>query len=102
MVLTRSQLKKSMDSQETKREMSHSNDSNDEKCWISAIKTTNYMLKDPILDWLDLFGKKHGYIKDIVSENFNFTTFVMDKSDKFKTRIYELLNIKSCCFHVVF
>ena len=34
--------------------------------WISASSTRNFMLKDPILDWLDMYGEKKGYEKFIL------------------------------------
>ena len=32
--------------------------------WVSASKTRNYCRKDPLLDWLNLFGAEKGYQQD--------------------------------------
>ena len=32
--------------------------------WINVNKIKNFILDDPLLDWLDLYGKKNGFEYD--------------------------------------
>ena len=34
----------------------------DWRSWVSAGRTRNWMLEDPLIDWLQLYGKNHDYI----------------------------------------
>ena len=39
--------------------------------WVSAGRTRNWMLGNPIIDWLELYGKIHGYVRwtQLVGQN---------------------------------
>ncbi|MSQ15526.1 MAG: hypothetical protein EXR50_06655, partial [Dehalococcoidia bacterium] len=32
--------------------------------WVSAGRTRNFVLGDPLLDWLELYGAAHGFLRD--------------------------------------
>ena len=32
--------------------------------WVSASATWEYMMKDPLLDWLNLYGEANGFQRD--------------------------------------
>lgn len=68
--------------------------------WVSASSLRNYMINDPILDWLKL--KKYGLSNSNSNSNsFNhfeskdeFTEFIMRKGTEFEERIYRDLQLK--------
>lgn len=70
----------------------------DFKEWISATKTRNYLIEDPILDYLEIYGKNKGYKKDYEREYFdeslNFSKYIMEKGIEFEDKIVELLKDK--------
>ena len=41
----------------------------------------NYIINDPILDWLDIYGEKNSYKKD---SKINYFNFLLKKSNEFK------------------
>lgn len=60
--------------------------------WVSASRTRNYALKDPILDWLELYGESHGYTRDSKEgTEFNFSSFIMNKGHQFESHVVNLL-----------
>ena len=84
-----------------KRQSSTENESDAEidKSWISATATRNYMLKDPLMDWLNLYGTSKGFVKDSESETelqkkLNFTKYIMNKGNEFEHHIMKQLKDK--------
>lgn len=62
--------------------------------WISAGKTRNWMLDDPLLDWLNLYGKDHDYLPKQESADYvkelDFLAFIFDKAQEFEVGILRL------------
>ena len=59
--------------------------------WVSASKTRNHVLDDPLLDWLDRYGESKGFERDAVDERTDFTKFVMRKGIEFEQAVVEHL-----------
>jgi hypothetical protein len=63
--------------------------------WVSAGRTRNYALGDPILDWLRQFGSGHGFVSDRerpgYDERTDFALFVQRKGVEFETGVLRLL-----------
>jgi hypothetical protein len=64
--------------------------------WVSATKTRNWVEEDPLLDWLDLYGSAHGFVKDTEQPNYipeaDFSKFVKRKGEEFEQRVCDLLD----------
>ena len=62
--------------------------------WVSAGKTRNWMLDDPLIDWLQLYGKSRDYLlKEELSgynKDLSFLEFIFDKSIEFEAGILRL------------
>ena len=63
--------------------------------WVSAGRTRNWMLSDPLLDWLDLYGKERGY-KPVREgpdyyQGLDFLQFVFKQGRGFEEGILRLL-----------
>ena len=56
--------------------------------WVSASKTRNFVLNDPLLDWLDKHGQSKGFVKDTdlpgYDERLDFARFIMSMGNKFE------------------
>ena len=67
--------------------------------WVSAGRTRNWMLNDPLLDWLQLYGKSRGYIPDTelngYERNLDFLAFLVERSRAFETGIFQLFQERS-------
>ena len=63
--------------------------------WVSATATRNFVLNDPILDWLDLYGEISGFQPDTVSERYDprtsFIDFLFAKGNEFESAVVALL-----------
>jgi len=63
--------------------------------WVSAGRTRNWMLDNPLLDWLDLYGKEKGYQPDENGPNnpteLDFLPFIIRQGRRFEEGILRLL-----------
>ena len=62
--------------------------------WVSATKTRNYINKDPIVDWLDLYGDKLEYPRDTsgkYDENLDFVKLLFRKGNDFEEKVIDYL-----------
>ena len=59
--------------------------------WVSAGRTRNHALQDPLLDWLELHGEAKGFIKDTDLPDYDprtdFTKFIFDKGHRFEAAV---------------
>ena len=59
--------------------------------WVSASRTRNHVLDNPLIDWLDRWGEEHGYQPDPVEEDTDFLTFLFAKGNAFEAAVVEHL-----------
>ena len=63
--------------------------------WVSATRTRNYVLGDPLLDWLDLYGEQKGFKRDEAFGQYDprtdFTKFIFEQGRRFETAVIDLL-----------
>lgn len=57
--------------------------------YIPATCTRNYMLRDPLVDWLKLHGTRHNAIR---SNNDGFVSFIMRRGVDFEDKLVEYIN----------
>ncbi len=66
--------------------------------WVSASRTRNFLLGDPILDWLELYGEDEGFHKDSEQKHHDprtdFLDFIFRKGQEFELAILALLRQK--------
>ena len=66
--------------------------------WVSAGGTRNWMLDDPLLDWLQLYGKSCEYVPrkelETYDEDLDFLAFILEKSRGFEAGILKLIEQK--------
>ena len=64
--------------------------------WVSASSSWNYMMKDPLLDWLSLYGEANGFQRDDALVSYDprtdFTAFIMEKGRRFEEAVVEYLS----------
>ncbi|MXZ91458.1 MAG: hypothetical protein F4Z05_08285 [Chloroflexi bacterium] len=63
--------------------------------WVSAGRTRNWMLKDPLIDWLQAHGANHGYRPERETnrydKNLDFLEFIFEQGRKFEEGVLRLL-----------
>lgn len=57
--------------------------------YIPATCTRNYMLKDPLVDWLKMHGTRNNPNR---SSNYGFTSFIMEKGIDFEDKLVKYIN----------
>ena len=66
---------------------------------VSATQTRNFVMGDPLLDWLDLYGVPHGFRKDTYLPGYDprldFGRFIMEQDRRFETAVVDLLRARS-------
>jgi len=59
--------------------------------WVSATDTRNFMLQDPLLDWLDLYGQEKGFQRDIELPKYDprtdFVNFIFQSTREFEAAV---------------
>jgi len=59
--------------------------------WVSAARIRNYLLRDPLLDWLSLHGEAQGFVRDDRMDGYDtqtdFAPFIMTKGRDFKEAV---------------
>lgn len=63
--------------------------------WVSPSRLRNYMLGDPILDWLGMYGEAKGYTRDQAEPLTDLLTFLLDKGVEFEARVVAHLGAKA-------
>jgi len=68
----------------------------DWKNWVSATATRNYMLRNTLLDWLNLYGEDNGFTPDYLMTGWRpelaFAPFIMAKGQEFERIVFEHLS----------
>ena len=63
--------------------------------WVSAGRTRNWMLNDPLTDWLQLYGKSRDYIpkQELAgyAKELDFVEYIFEKGREFEAGILRLL-----------
>ncbi len=63
--------------------------------WVSATDTRNYLLQDPLLDWLNLYGHDKGFQKDdslpAYDARTDFAGFILRKGREFEIAVVKYL-----------
>ena len=63
--------------------------------WVSAGRTRNWILNDPLTDWLQLYGRNRGYVPreetGSYSRDLDFVQFIFEKGREFEAGILRLL-----------
>ncbi len=74
--------------------------------WVAPSRTFNYCSEDPLVDWLELHGRSHGFVPDNerggYDERTDFRRFLVARAEEFESAVcsylgsrYELLRICS-------
>ena len=55
--------------------------------WIAASEIYNCLSGNELIDWLNLYGEKYGYKKDIIDCKYNFNNYIKNKGIEFEENI---------------
>jgi len=66
----------------------------DYKNWITPSEMRNYMLDDPLIDYLNRYGYKHSIIPDPKQGELGFCDYVSKKGNDFETKVIEIMRNK--------
>ena len=62
--------------------------------WVSAGRTRNWLLGDPLLDWLQLYGPSRGYRPDTeldgYEQDLDFLAFLFERGHAFEAGMLRL------------
>src|SRR6185295_16511814 len=63
--------------------------------WVSATETRNFSIQDPLIDWLELYGKSRGFHRDDelagYDERTDFIKFLFRKAAEFEAAVVQYL-----------
>ena len=63
--------------------------------WVSATDTRNFLIEDPLLDWLKLYGEDNGFERDADLPGYDsrtdFSQFIFKKGHDFEAAVVEHL-----------
>ena len=59
--------------------------------WVAASSTRNYILKNPLIDWLDLYGTENGFSKDQVDTRTDFAHVLFEQGKNFENAVLKHL-----------
>ena len=59
--------------------------------WVAATDTRNFMLQNPLLDWLDRYGIAKGFKPDTPDPRTDHVSFLSDKGRQFKQAVVKHL-----------
>lgn len=63
--------------------------------WVSTTATQNYIVQDPLLDWLDLHGEQHSFRHDTAYPDYDvgtdYTLFITEQGRRFGEAVVRLL-----------
>lgn len=63
--------------------------------WVSASKTRNWLGEDPVLDWLDRYGRARGFVPDDDLDGYDprsdFRRLVFEQGHRFEEGVVALI-----------
>lgn len=63
--------------------------------WVSATSTRNYLLRNPLIAWLERYGESKGFVRDTdltgYDERLEFVPFIMRKGIEFEAAVAKYL-----------